>query len=439
MRGAKPKRHATPPLRAVARIDDLAPGGDGVAHAVVHGERRAVFVPRVAVGDEVELEVDVSARPARGKVSRLVRAGDGRVTPPCPFAESCGACDWMHLSRDAQRSARESHLRRALPAAWRDAPVKMHDDTPSEGYRTRAHLHARASGGRALVGPHRPSTHDIAEADRCLVLAPALGDVIPALAAVLHGAHGRGDMHVAIGLAGKPVADIHWDGRVPAALFARLEDLVASGAWAGARVFDGPVRRPAVVGDPAPRMAGADGQPLVLPAGGFAQASDEGNVELVRRVWELVQQTSPPRPSGVVELYSGAGNFTVLLASALERVVAVESDADACEAARTNLAARGLKARVVCADVEQFDIPRADLVVLDPPRRGARRACEVIAASAVKTVVYVSCDPPTLGRDLAALAGRFEPVAIESFAMFPGTSHAESVVALRRNDGGAGR
>jgi 23S rRNA (uracil1939-C5)-methyltransferase len=428
-------RTAWPRVSLSLRIEDLAPGGAGVGHALLDGDRRAVFVPRAAVGDLVEVDVDTSTRPARGRVLRLLSPGEGRVAPPCAYVDACGACDWMHLSRSAQREARESHLRRALPAPWRELPITLHDTIDSLGHRTRARLHVRASGGRAVVGMHGAGTREIVDVDACVVLHPALDGAIVPLAAILEGAHGRGEAQIALGLGGKPVLDLRWDGRLPPAVFGRLEQAVLAGTWAGASLSHGDVSRPAVVGDPTPRMTGADGEPAIVAVGGFAQASDTGNVLLARRVLALAEEALPAgsRTGGVVELYAGAGNFTVLLARAFERVVAIESDAAGCEAARANLAARGLRARVTCADADAFDVPpRTDLVVLDPPRRGARTPCAALAARGVKAIVYVSCDPPTLGRDLAVLAARYEPFAIESFAMFPGTSHAESVVALRR-------
>jgi 23S rRNA (uracil1939-C5)-methyltransferase len=292
----------------------------------------------------------------------------------------------------------------------------------------------RASGGRAIVGPHGVRSRDVVDVSTCVVLSPALDAAIPALAAILEGAHGLGEASLALGAAGKPVLELRWEGRVPASVYARLEQGVAAGTWAGGSVYGGDVARPAVVGDPTPRILGADGEALVLAPGGFAQASEAGNVALGQGVLALAQRLKPQSDGGgVVELYAGAGNFTVLLARAFAKLVAVESSAPACDAARANLAARGLAAKVTCADADAFVIPpRTDLVVLDPPRRGAKQVAEALASSTVKGILYVSCDTPTLGRDLAALATRYEPVAVESFAMFPGTSHAETVVALAR-------
>jgi 23S rRNA (uracil1939-C5)-methyltransferase len=421
------------------RIDDLAPGGDGVGHVAIDGEGHAVFVPRACVGDVVEVAVDISQRPARAAARatlRLLERGPGRVAAPCAFFDACGACNWMHLSPATQRRAHDDHLRRALPRALRDVPIVLHDAGPALGYRTRARLHVRASGGAALVGPHGTGSHHIVDVGSCLVLDPRLDAALPLLRSLLDGTHGSGEASVALGLAGRPVLELRWEGRFPSAAFGRLEAGVRAGAWAGASVYLDDVARPAVVGDPAPVMMAADGEPLRMAVGGFAQASDAANLAMGQRVVALAEDALGARagPTSVLELYAGAGNLTVLLARNFDRVAAVEASAPACEAARANLAARGLRARVSCADADSFAIPaRTDLVVLDPPRRGAREASITLGRSSAKAIVYVSCDPATLGRDLAALAARFDVIAIESFAMFPGTSHSETVVALRRS------
>ena len=112
----------------------------------------------------------------------------------------------------------------------------------------------------------------------------------------------------------------------------------------------------------------------------------------------------------------------------------MESDRGACDAARANLAARGMAARVIEADAATFVVPApTQLVILDPPRTGARAVAEALAKNPVRHLIYVSCDPQTLARDLVILAAaRYLPRAVELVEMFPGTSHVETIVALER-------
>lgn len=432
------KTRATEELVAELTVRELAPGGDGVATLEKDGERRAVFLRGVAPGDVVRASIDARVRPARGRVLEIVSAGPARAAAalPCAFVATCGGCDWMHVADDARRAAHAAHLTAALPGAWRERfpKVEVHAAPAQLGYRSRARLHVRASGGRAIVGVHAAATHEPVEVDRCVVLEPALDAARASLSSLFEGTHGRGDVQIARGAGSSCVADVRWSGSaLPSAFWARLERAVASGDLAGARVTAGEASRPAIVGDPTPWMTGADGDPLRLAPGGFAQASEEGNRALATRVAELARAAGPD--AGVVELYAGAGNFTVLLARDAARVVAVETSKEACAAAEANLRARGLdgKTRVVVADAAEHGVPNGtSLVVLDPPRTGARAVCEALAAKPAKRVIYVSCDTSTLARDLAILEHAYAPVTVEGFELFPQTSHVEAVVMLER-------
>jgi 23S rRNA (uracil1939-C5)-methyltransferase len=421
-------------LTLEASVGSLAPGGDGVAHLELDRERRAVFLPGTAPGDVVRAEVDVSRRPARGRVLEVLAAGADRVTPACHWAERCGGCDWMHLSLDAQARAHTEHVRAALPPAWRDVPIASHAAERATGYRSRARLHVRCTRGRIDVGMHEARTHDPVTVDACVVLDPALEPARRALAGWLEGSRGRGEAQLALGARRRPVLDLRWEDAIAPESFGRLEKAVAAGELAGARVTLAEATRPAIVGDPTPWIDGADDRPLRLAPGGFAQASEGMNARLARHVADLVRASAADR---VVELYAGAGNLSVLLAREVRELVLVESSREACDAARANVAARGLTARVVEADAETHAwAATTRLVVLDPPRSGARAVAERLAASRVAHVVYVSCDTQTLGRDLSILASAYAPRSIAAFEMFPQTSHVEAVVSLERRRGG---
>ncbi|MBV9948044.1 MAG: methyltransferase [Myxococcales bacterium] len=193
--------------------------------------------------------------------------------------------------------------------------------------------------------------------------------------------------------------------------------------------------RPAAIGDPEPWTVGADGRPLRLGPGGFGQANERVNVLLGACVAEIARACAAAK---AVELYAGAGNLSVVLAPLAGELTTVESRRESCDAARANLAARGLRAKVIEGDAETHAwSPATDLAVLDPPRTGARALAARLASSRVPHVLYVSCDPPTLGRDLAILAPAYEVRSVSTFEMFPQTSHVETVVMLARRRGAA--
>jgi 23S rRNA (uracil1939-C5)-methyltransferase len=434
-------------------ITELSPGGDGVAHASIGGERRAIFAGGVLPGETVTLEVDPRSRPARGRLLRIVQASADRVVPACAHVDRCGGCDWMHLGPAAQ--ARE-HARIVGRLLGITIPASaIHPAARPLGYRTRARVHLEAKrGGRVLVGMFGRRSHSPAVVDACVVLDPILDRVRAALPRWLEGAQGSGEAHLALGMPGpvrRAVVDLRFvrgGEALPGSVFGRLEAAIAEpdgeGALAilgGVRIFAGDVTRPATIGDPTPGIIGPDGEPLALPPGGFSQATEEQNRVLASRVLE---QTRALPPGPCVELYAGAGNLTVLLARERE-VTSVESDAAACSHARENLGHRGLRAKVVSADAGTFVIPKPTrLVVLDPPREGARTVAEALAARrsspggarSAPSVAYVSCDPPTLARDVRILADAgYVLRSVETFEMFPQTSHVETLAILTPEPG----
>jgi 23S rRNA (uracil1939-C5)-methyltransferase len=337
----------------------------------------------------------------------------------------------MHLSLEAQSRIHVEHVRNALPMGWRHIPIAPHPAARALAYRTRARVHVRMDRrGRAVVGMHEVRTHQPVEVDRCAVLDPEVERGRRSLTSLFEGAQGRGDVAVALGAKRLPVLDVRWRGDLPAACFGRLERAVCEKTLAGAQVALPDAKRPAVVGDPTPWTTGADDKPLRLAPAAFAQANDPVNAVLGMHVSGLVKKA---RAQSALELYSGAGNLSVLLADQVPELVCVEKDPAACEAARANLDARGLHARVVEMDALLYGWRATpDMVVLDPPRTGARDIAARLASSRVARIIYVSCDAQTLGRDLALLRDTYALQSIATFEMFPQTSHVEIVAELAR-------
>jgi len=414
------------------RIDSLALGGDGVAHLGEEHQGRAVFVPGALPGETVRAQIDLASKPARGRLLEVVDASPNRVEPACKEAGRCGGCDLFHLHADAQPTAHAEMVRSLLSRAVSDLPpVVAHPASPTERYRTRARLAILVNGSRPQIGYRRSRSHRIHDIDDCLVLDERLAPMLGLLHELLTGERGEGEASIALGGDSRPVLDLRWKGTLGGRVFAALEELVKTERLAGADVWMGDAKKPARIGDPDTWTVGGDGEPLLVPSGGFAQAHPRTSLLLVERAVALLEAEG----EDVVELFAGSGNFTVALARKARSVVAVEADAAASDAARRNLKARQLEAKVVTADADAFDIPaKVRHVLLDPPRAGAPGASRRIATSRARRVVYVSCDPGTLARDLRTLAeSGFRATAVETFEMFPHTSHVETVVALSRS------
>ncbi|HEY3592294.1 MAG TPA: methyltransferase, partial [Polyangiaceae bacterium] len=403
-------------------ITAIAAGGDGVAHVDRPEGRRAVFVAKSAPGDVIDAEIDFSHRPARGAVLRLIQPSPHRVEPPCRYAGTCGGCDLMHLDLGAQREAHRSivvsALERALHRSGFPLPeVTAHAAPRDLGYRTRARLAIRARGEQVIVGYRRAGRHFLEDIATCAVLDPSLDRALPDLRPLFRGETGEGEANISLGANGLPVADISWTGELSASFFGRVSQLVEGQRLAGADVRLEGAARPARVGDPRAVTVGADGQPLIVPSGSFAQAHASVSVQLGQRVLAAAEPAGRP----VVELFAGSGNLSVLMARHTPSLIAVESDVRAVEAARANLKSRDLVARFVDADADAFEWAASTrVVVLDPPRGGAEGASRRLAGSKVRRVAYISCDASTLARDVELLAsGGFRPFMIETFEMFP--------------------
>ena len=413
-------------------VAEIAPGGDGVAHVEHDGERRAVFVPAAAPGDELVASVDFSSRPARASDVRVERAGPGRRAPSCPHADACGGCSLIQLTPEARRDALGAIVGGTVLRALGDAaPAHVHHEAPrEEGFRTRARLGVVGAKNAAIVGFRARGGGRLVEIPTCLVLDARLAPVLAILRSALAGATGKGEASIALGRGARPVVELAWEGELPASAFGAFDSEVARGALAGAAIRLAGTSAPAVIGDATVLTLAADGAPLEVPAGGFAQASPEVSVALARHVGAVAATAG----RDVVELYAGAGNLTTLLARGAKSYLAVESDLAAVTFARKSLAARGLAVRIAHAEAAKAPWPRrCDVVVLDPPRAGAKEVLAAIDRAKPRDVVYVSCDPATLARDAATLVKLgFAPRSLHTFDMFPHTHHVESVLHLGR-------
>ncbi len=358
------------------------------------------------------------------------------VDAGCEVFPECGGCTWRDASSDTQKSRRLEALRRALSPAHRDIPVEYTASAERDGWRTRARLGWRVARSTVSLGFRARSSHDIVAISRCPVLHSTLDRSLELIRPLLSGLSDRGELSLALGREGRCVLSLHPEGDLRASAFSLGERWMALGLQGVALWVPG-ASVPAIDGDPRPVIDGPDGAPLVLGIDGFAQAHSVLNTSLAGHVAREAEAAG----RSVLELYAGAGNFTVLLASVAKGIAAVESDPGSLAALGENLRARGSAGvvRIIAGDAaEHASDGRPDVFVMDPPRKGAREVCEevlrrTLAGSSLRRVVYVSCDPPTLGRDLAILAGAFAVTRLAAFEMFPQTPHTEVVATLERS------
>jgi 23S rRNA (uracil1939-C5)-methyltransferase len=404
-------------------VHGLSTQGDGIATL----DGKTVFVPGTLPGERVEA---TRARSGLTLVTVLTASAE-RETPRCPVFDRCGGCTWQHVSASLQRDTLLATVRRALPAVLRDTAMQWHPSPARWRWRTRARLAWFCRGNDVTLGHRARKHHDLIDVRACPVLDEALEQALVPLATSLPLVGGRGEVSLALGQRGHPVAVLYPEGPLDARAFTVCDALVRKG-FAGATLWPSGASAPTTVGDARPITVGGDGAPLQVAPDGFAQANVALNPVLGRTVVARADAAS----LSVLELYAGSGNFTVALARVARNLVAVESDPLAAVALRENLRARAIEGvRVEAGDAARHARARADVLVLDPPRTGAREVCDVVVRGAgPRRIVYVSCDPATLGRDLAVLSPRYALRALDVFEMFPHAGHVEVVATLTRTN-----
>jgi 23S rRNA (uracil1939-C5)-methyltransferase len=402
-------------------------------------EGQVVFVTRGVPGDRVRARVETVRKGyVRARPETLLAASPDRRDPPCPLFAACGGCAYQHVAYDAQLRLKADILRESLQRAgrpWAD-PIEV-VASPERGWRTRVRLHLEQRDGRFRLGLYEEASHRVVDLDACLQMSPELvgaaRGILAGFAAQPHLA--RGVSEVALAESGDGSARV-------AALFRDGDPAGGTGLTSLASVAPWLTGLGLVAGGEGGRYVGLAGEPWIEnEAAGqryrshvlsFFQANRHLLDPFVRRVRDWTARGAP-----VLDLYGGVGLFALALAEGAPAVTAIEQDprsaADAEEnarrAGRANVRTiRGEVAAVLCALPEQ----PGEQVVLDPPRAGAGPAVvRQIAARRPAGVVYVSCDPTTLGRDLAVFAAEgYEPDLLAAFDLFPDTFHLETIVRL---------
>lgn len=403
------------PREVTVEIDGLAMGGDAVgrqrdpAGAESASDGRATFVPLAAPGERVRARIErEKGRVAWAELTEIERPSPDRVPPPCPLFGTCGGCQWQHVSIEAQRAAKRAIVERALGVAI----PPMRPAGPDFGYRDRAKLTVGPGG---TLGFHARRSHavvDLGEPPRCPLLGPELARALPALRAMARGLAPGIELEVQAGAEGVHLNVVRADG-VSAAHARREIDRLGAAGVGGLSLAGKPTLGRADVDAAEPGSP-----PLGIPGGGFAQVGRAGTAALVAAVLEAAGET----PGVVLEMYAGSGTFTRHLVARAARVLACDGEPAAVERGRRNAPAAAWSAR------PSGEVP--DTVVLDPPREGADRAHLDAALRARRRIVYVSCDPQTLGRDARHLAaGGFRLVDAVALDLMPQTFHVE-VVAI---------
>lgn len=414
----------------------LVYGGD----ALGFDAGRTILTPLVLPGERAEVE---EVRRQKGVVHarplRILQPSTGRIQPHCPYFGRCGGCQYQHMPHVAQLKAKSEILRETLrrlgQVKW-DGPISVHAG-PEWNYRNQAQLKiGRQADGTLALGFFAAESNTLVPIDACPILSPRLNALLavlrvpPWIDALAQGREldlladdrdekvmltlgGSWDQQSAEALAQKCLAEL---GGVATLAFAQNEKV---------QVFGEP-RFTYRVGEFAYRVSPT----------AFFQSARFMLPELVKAV------TTEQSGAWAMDLYAGVGLFTLPLAQQFDQVIAVEAHPQAAADLAANAqAAAGKKIRTIPGAASDFLRRCAqrepDLVVMDPPRAGVGVATlKLLLALQPRRVLYVSCSPPTLARDLGFLLNHgYNLEGVELFDCFPQTYHIESLVRLSRVTG----
>ncbi len=428
----------------VIHIEDLTHEGHGVGRR----EGKAVFVDGALPGEEVRCAY--TARRGRHDEARTLEVltpAPERVEPRCAHFGVCGGCALQHLDPTAQLARKQRWLLDSLTHIGKVQPERVLEPLtgPIWGYRRRARLGVKyvTKKGRVLVGFRERRGPYLADLRRCEILDERVGSLLEELARLIETLSIRDRLPQIEVAGGDAVMSLNLRVLAPPSA-ADLAQLRSFGERHGLVLYLQPGGvdsvQPLEISPEPPVLSYrlADGLELGFQPQHFIQINAALNRALVERTCELLELGPEDR---VLDLFCGLGNFTLALARRAREIVGVEGDAGLVEWARRNAARNGIaNAAFYAADLagdlagQPWIQGGYDRILLDPPRSGALELMPWLATVGARRIIYVSCHPATLARDLGELVHRFgyQLLGAGVLDMFPHTVHVESVAVLAR-------
>jgi 23S rRNA (uracil1939-C5)-methyltransferase len=406
--------------RVRKRVQLTTLDAEGAAVGMLDGTR--IHVAGGCPGEEVEAHIEHRSphRPdAWARLEKVLVASPARVEPPCPAYGPCGGCRLSHLAYDAQLQWKTELVRDTLgfdvPACVPSKPL---------GYRNREKRVFAVLGGKKVLGAYAPRSHDVVDLAGCRVSEPPLDEVATALAPQLDGVR---YVILRVNHAGEVLVVLVTPGEACPPVDVQAASIVQNINPTTGNVLVGAENRVLTGAGFLDDVAG--GVKLRLSPTAFFQVNREIAARIYADARELASLDGSER---VIDAYCGVGGLALTLAPRAKEVLGIEAHAPSIEDARASAALNDVhNARFEVADATTRAL-QADVVVLNPPRKGC--SPQLLATLEARRVLYLSCNPETLARDLAVLSQRgFRVERAQPYDMLPQTPHVEVLTLLVRS------
>ncbi|MBJ6723871.1 23S rRNA (uracil(1939)-C(5))-methyltransferase RlmD [Geomesophilobacter sediminis] len=434
----------------VIDIERMCYGGAGIGRI----EGKACFTQFTAPGDRARVRVTREKKNfAEAELVEILEPSGVRTEPPCPYFGSCGGCNWQHLAYAEQLKQKHEIFAGTVARIGGLEGVEILPTLASPieyQYRSRIQLKLVVQQAGVQFGFFRGGTHEVIDIPAgCRIADSVLNRILNEFRPVLPRFAAKEripQIDLALGDDGSSIAILHLQGSCTPELLERISALRTelpsvsglflreSGRGNLVRVF-GVERLSYRI--PEGLFPGGRALALSFGRGGFSQVNLRQNLNLIRTVAEWCECSGRER---VLDLYCGNGNLSLPIASMVQEVIGVEGFAPSVADARTNASENGIANATYLAEDAAKALRRMkaagerfDVAILDPPRTGAQEV-SLLAELGPRRIIYVSCDPPTLARDLAALVAKgYRALKALPVDMFPQTYHLESVTLLAKS------
>jgi len=438
-------------------ITDLNTNGDGVGRH----EGKVVFVPNTVTGDRLTAKIiESKAKFARGRVQELLTQSPHRIRPQCIVADKCGGCQWQHIDPKYQREAKRQQVIQAFQriGGFEDIEVRPILYTSDVlNYRNKStYPFARSATGQVQAGYYRHRSHKLVNLNQCPVqderLHPLLKEVKQDIQekgwSIYDETSHRGKLrHLSLRIGSNT-------GEMLLTLVTTSEKLAKIEAQAqiwldkypelvGVCLNINPDRTNAILGKTTYTIAGKPylretfaGVKLHIAADTFFQINTSAAELLFGAIVEELNLTGQET---IIDAYCGIGTFSLPLAKKVQQVIGIEVSPISIQQAQNNAALNNINNAIFYTGKVKDCIglidPKPDIFLLDPPRKGCNlQVIEAILNLQPSCIVYVSCKPATLARDIKLIceSGVYKPAYIQPADFFPQTTHVESYVILRK-------